>query len=110
MAAANDGYRGSAEGAWTVSENKTTRYFTFGHDHMACVEFPRGGRLADYWVAVEAVDKHRDYFIEKFTTHFCPRPMQFAMEYDESNFKPKYFPLGELTRIVVPDDAHSRCT
>lgn len=53
---------------------KTTHYFTFGQDHMASVEFKSGGRLADYWVAVEAEDNHREIFIKQFTEKSCPRP------------------------------------
>lgn len=78
-----------------------THYFTFGHAHMASVSFPNGGRLADYWVAVEAPDNHRKHFIEHFTSVYCPRPMQWSMEYTADRFNPAYFPGGEIARIVV---------
>ncbi len=80
---------------------KTTHYFTFGQSHMANAAYPNGGRLADYWVAVEAEDDHRSHFVDKFTSQFCPRPDQWAMEYDEDRFDPVYFPGGELARITV---------
>lgn len=76
-------------------------YFTFGQEHMAAVSFPRGGRLADYWVTVEAENNHREHFIKRFTEPYCPRPMQFAMEYTADSFKPEYFPGGELARITI---------
>jgi hypothetical protein len=78
-----------------------THYFTFGQSHMANVAFPNGGRLADYWVAVEAERDHREHFIGSFTSRYCPRPMQFAMQYVEEDFEPTYFPGGEIARIAV---------
>jgi hypothetical protein len=81
--------------------DRTTHCFTFGQSHMASYALPNGGRLADYWVAVEASDDHRARFIEQFTVPYCPRPMQFAMEYSEDNFSPEYFPGGELLRITA---------
>lgn len=78
----------------------STHYFTFGQSHMANVALPNGGKLADYWVAVEAEADHRKHFIEQFTEPLCPRPMQFAMEYTDDNFKPEFFPGGEIARIV----------
>lgn len=78
-----------------------THYFTFGQTHMANVSFPNGGRLADYWVAVEAESYHREHFIGSFTSRYCPRPMQFAMQYVEEDFEPTYFPGGEIARITV---------
>lgn len=79
----------------------TTHYFTFGQSHMT--NYPLEGRLADYWVAVELPDgdqrSHRDVFISKFTTYYCPSPNQFALEYAEEDFQSGYFPNGELLRI-----------
>lgn len=79
----------------------SVHYFTFGQDHMANVALPNGGKLCDYWVAVEADSDHRDHFISGFTTPYCPRPMQWGMEYTEDRFKPEYFPGGEVARIVI---------
>jgi len=78
-----------------------THYFTFGQNHTAKVDLPHGGRLADYWVAVEAPNHHRMHFIQRFVEPYCPRPAQWAFEYDEDRINKEYFPKGELTRIVV---------
>jgi len=83
------------------------RYFTFGRNHMSNYPLPpRGGVLADYWVTVDTTAKgalsHRGLFIEHFTNRYCPAPNQFAFEYGDDNFKPAYFPGGEL--CVITDD------
>jgi hypothetical protein len=79
----------------------SVHYFTFGQVHTADIDLPRGGRLSDYWVAVDADSDHRKHFIEQFTSQHCPRPMQFATEYTDDSLKIKYFPKGELKRIVI---------
>jgi hypothetical protein len=83
-----------------------THYFTFGQNHMTNFPLPRGGRLADYWVAVEIQDEdidddynHRYLFVQEFSSKYCPTPNQFAFEYTDETFKGGYFPNGELTRI-----------
>lgn len=68
---------------------------------MSSYALPRGGRLADYWVAVEASEGHREHFIEHFMSCYCPRLTQFAMEYDEGDLITEYFPGGELCRITA---------
>jgi hypothetical protein len=84
--------------------NRTKSIFTFGQSHMTNFPLPNGGRIADYWVTVDLPEsmagEHRTVFIEQFTSHYCPRPNQFAMEYDESRFNEEYFPGGELCRIT----------
>lgn len=77
----------------------TTHYFTFGQVHWSSFDLPRGGRLADYWVAVVAETDHRGIFMERFTSLYCPTPRQFAMEYTDANFKPEYYERGELVRF-----------
>jgi len=79
-------------------------HFTFGQAHMTNYPLPRGGSIADYWVTVSLPDDsdltHRDVFIQHFTTHHCPRPMQFAMEYEDHRLNPDYFPGGQLCVIT----------
>ncbi len=86
------------------AKTRTRSHFTFGQDHMSNYPLPGGGRLADYWVTVELPNgselSHRDVFIDRFTKYHCPRPMQFAMEYDDARFKPDYFPGGQLCLIT----------
>ncbi len=79
----------------------TTHFFTFGQNHMSSYPLPTGGgRLADYWVAVESSENnHREIFIDKFTSRYCPSPAQFSSEYTHETFKGSYFPGGELLRI-----------
>jgi len=82
---------------------KNKVYFTFGQDHMTSYPLSNGGKIADYWVTVSLMPgnwKHREVFVEYFTSYHCPRPMQFAMEYSEKTFKPDYFPGGELCVIT----------
>jgi len=81
------------------------RHFTFGQNHMTNFPLPRGGRIADYWVTVELPDDYEPYhprqmFIGHFTNHYCPSPMQFAMEYEEGTLDESFFPGGELCRIT----------
>lgn len=79
-------------------------YFTFGQDHMTSYPFPKAGRLADFWVTVDLpashFEHHRAVFMREFTEKHCPRPTQFALEYEAADFKPEYFPGGELCRIT----------
>lgn len=88
-----------------MTDTKRTRsHFTFGSSHMTNFPLPRGGTIADYWVTVELPEEmagmHRDVFIEHFTTHYCPRPNQFSMEYDDGRFNAAYFPGGQLCLIT----------
>lgn len=82
---------------------RTKSVFTFGQNHMTNYPLHLGGRIADYWVTVDLpasmAGQHREWFIKHFTNHHCPRPNQFAMEYDEPRFNPEYFPGGELCVI-----------
>lgn len=83
---------------------RTRSHFTFGQSHMSSYPLPEGGgRLADYWVTVDLPEsmagQHMDVFIREFTSAYCPRQNQFAMEYDPSTFRPEYFPGGELCVI-----------
>lgn len=83
---------------------RTRSIFTFGQSHMTNFPLPNGGRIADYWVTVELSEEmageHRSVFIREFTERHCPRPNQFAMEYDESRFNPEYFLGGQLCLIT----------
>ncbi len=83
---------------------RTQSHFTFGQSHMTNYPLPRGGRIADYWVTVDLPEsmagEHRDVFIREFTSHHCPRPNQFAMEYDTARLQPDYFPGGQLCLIT----------
>ena len=83
---------------------RTRSYFTFGHSHMTNYPLPYGGTIADYWVTVELPEEmageHRDVFIREFTERHCPRPNQFAFEYDDSRLDSKYFPGGQLCLIT----------
>ena len=83
------------------------RYFTFGQIHTSTYPLPSpgyGGKLSDYWVTVDLSagggNDHRALFMDNFTRHYCPRPLQFALEYSDANHKPEYFPGGELCRIT----------
>ncbi len=80
----------------TPERGLTRHYFTFGTNHMTNFPLPHGGRLADYWVTVEAEEDHRKIFMDQFTEHYCPRRVQFSMEYDDDDFNREYFPNGEL--------------
>ena len=78
----------------------TTRYFTFGQDHTSHFPLPRGGKLGDYWVAVESdEDDHRELFIDQFASKQCPRPEQFGFEYREGSLGKHLYLRGELLRI-----------
>lgn len=87
------------------------KHFTFGSGHMSNFPLPKGGLLTDYWVTVElpeGLDKsHREMFVEHFTSRYCPRPMQFAMEYEDNDLNPMFFPGGQLctiTSVGIIDD------
>lgn len=99
--------------------NRTTHMFTFGQSHMSSFPLPKkGGRLADYWVEVDIPRSHpfdhRSVFIEHFTEEYCPRPMQWNVEYTSSAFQKEYFTGGCLCKInefgiieEEKDDKHS---
>ena len=79
------------------------RYFTFGQDHMTNYPLPRGGRICDYWVRVNlprGSGSHRQMFVERFTKYHCPHQSQWAFEYTEGEFKPEFFPRGELCVVT----------
>lgn len=78
-----------------------TYHFTFGQSHMSSYTLPRAGRLADFWVTVEAdsFGEARQLFCDHFTQPYCPRPMQWSFQYEDSEFKPEYFPGGQLCLI-----------
>ncbi len=84
--------------------NRTeTEYFTFGSNHMSNHHDLRGP-LRDHWVAVElpisASITHRAVFFDLFAVVYLPYPTQWGFQYPEAEFKPEYFPLGELCRII----------
>ena len=84
---------------------RINHHFTFGQGHMSSFPLPAGGgRLADYWVTVslppELDGRHREFFIDKFSSHYCPRPNQFAMQYDDKTMKAEYFPGGQLCLVT----------
>ena len=97
-------YRNRGAGRMEDYMNRTRSIFTFGQSHMTNFPLPHGGRIADYWVTVDLPEsmagQHRDVFIREFTERHCPRPNQFAMEYDESRFESAYFPGGQLCFIT----------
>lgn len=78
-------------------------HFTFGSGHLGNYSLPFGGTLSDYWVTVDLPEgsdlDHRAMFIAHFTTQYCPRPMQWAMEYSDMELNPIYFPHGQLCVI-----------
>ena len=76
-----------------------THFFTFGQSHM-CNHPNLKGPLRDHYVTVIADNGHRDLFIGYFTSVYCPRPLQFAMEYKEGELNLELFPLGSLTTIT----------
>ncbi len=81
-----------------------THYFTFGQEHSTSYPLAFGGRLADYYVAVELPENyhkgHREIFIEEFSCQYCPSLDQWGFEYAEDDFDKSYFPMGELLRIT----------
>lgn len=87
-----------------MTETRAKAYFTFGQDHKTSYPLPAGGRLADFWVAVDLPERMQSHaraiFMREFTQRFCPRAIQFAFQYEECTFKPQYFPGGELCRIT----------
>lgn len=90
---------------YRLSKNdRVSHYFTFGQVHMANYTLPKAGRLADFWVEVNLPLNHevhhREIFIRDFTTHYCPRPSQFAFEYEEGTLKKEHFPGGQLCLIT----------
>ena len=80
-----------------------SHYFTFGTSHMCSYPLPGPGHVSDYWVTVTLPEDyhltHREVFMRQFTGYYCATPYQFSFEYAD-NFKPQYFPGGELTEIT----------
>lgn len=68
-------------------------YFTFGSNHITT----DGVAMENYWVRVVATDYGiaRNIFVEQFTKVRMSAPDKFAFQYDDTDFKPHYFPRGE---------------
>jgi hypothetical protein len=72
-------------------------FFTFGQSH----ETIEGTPMKNFWVKVSADDygSARFKFIEQFSSQFMPAPDKWAFQYEEKDFEPAYFPLGEYASI-----------
>jgi chromosome condensin MukBEF complex kleisin-like MukF subunit len=76
---------------------KKPYYFTFGQAHRTLDGVP----MRDYHVLVRAENEEvaREIFIEKFTKVRMPSWNMFFTSYQETHFKPEFFPLGEYARF-----------
>lgn len=87
-----------------MSDIHIDHHFTFGQAHHARYFLHSGMRLADYWVTVrmekDSGETHRDLFVRNFTKPYCPRPSQYALEYDDASLQPQYYPAGQLCVVT----------
>lgn len=77
-------------------------YFTFLGKHITV----GGLNMYGYWVRVKAdgFDSARRQFILQFSGTNMKSPMDFAMQYEEQEFQPKYYPNGEYAFIQQKTD------
>lgn len=73
-------------------------YFTFGQNHWHRDGIP----MKDFWVRVQAEDyiTARIIFINKFSSIYMEREDKWAFQYEEEDFEPEYFGLGEFQLIT----------
>jgi hypothetical protein len=84
-------------------------YFTFGQDqHQSSLsEMNPGMMMKNYWVRVTASSYNwaRLYFVEKFSTLYMNRPLEWSFQYAEKDFIPAkhHFPKGEYMHLTTPE-------
>lgn len=72
-------------------------YFTFGQSH-----YDNEGRpLKNYYVEVHSTsyDNARNCFLNRFASHYLPKPDQWSFQYAEEDFNANYFPFGRYMLI-----------
>lgn len=89
-------------GLLKTGENRMQNYyFTFGQSHWHKEGIP----MKNFWVRVRATtyDKAREIFISRFISIYGEED-KWAFQYEEYEFKKKFFPSGEFMFIEEKEE------